>query len=426
MIRKLGKYELLRKLGEGSTSTVYLGRDPFAQRDVAIKVATPEALGNPQRGRLYSKLFLNEASLIGKLKHPHIVQIHDAVVAEKLCYIVMEYVPGGTLEEHAQPGKLLPPERIVEIVFKCSRALDFAFRQGITHRDIKPANILLGGLSDIKISDFGTAINKRQNEHTQVTGIGSPGYMSPEQIQELDLDHRTDIYSLGIVLFQLLTGRLPFIADTPYQMLYQIIHSPQPKPSELRPELPAVLDEIVGRAMARQRDERYPSWEAFSRDLAQAVRKRLLQTAPVDFADTEKFDTLRALPFFAAFSEVELWEVLRFAQWQRVAPGTVLMRDGEPGTSFCFLAEGELEVSKSGKRLNRLKRGACFGEIAATRRQHALRSASVSAVTAADIICIPASALEQASASCRMHFYQSFVEVLSDRLLLANRQLVGI
>ncbi|RIX43096.1 MAG: serine/threonine protein kinase [Rhodocyclales bacterium GT-UBC] len=425
MIRKLGKYELLRKLGEGSTSTVYLGRDPFAQRDVAIKVATPEALGNPQRGRLYSKLFLNEASLIGKLKHPHIVQIHDAVVAEKLCYIVMEYVPGGTLEEYAQPGKLLSPERIVEIVFKCSRALDFAFRQGITHRDIKPANILLTGYSDIKISDFGTAINKRQNEQTQVTGIGSPGYMSPEQIQELELDQRTDIYSLGIVLFQLLTGRLPFIAETPYQMLYQIIHSPQPKPSEVRPELPPVLDEIVARAMARQRDERYPNWDSFSRDLAQAVRSRQLQTTPIDFADTEKFDTLRALPFFADFSEVELWEVLRFAQWQRVAAGTVLMRDGEPGTSFCFLAEGELEVSKSGKRLNLLKRGACFGEMAATRRQHRLRSASVTALTSADIVCIPATALEHASASCRMHFYQSFVEVLSDRLLLANRQLIG-
>jgi serine/threonine protein kinase len=425
MIRKLGKYELLRKLGEGSTSTVYLGRDPFAQRDVAIKVATPEVLGNPQRGRIYSKLFLNEASLIGKLNHPHIVQIHDAVVAEKLCYIVMEYVPGGTLEDHAQPGKLLQPERIAEIVFKCSRALDFAFRQGITHRDIKPANILLTGYSDIKISDFGTAINKRQNDRTQVTGIGSPGYMSPEQIQELELDHRTDIYSLGVVLFQLLTGRLPFIADTPYQMLYQIIHSPQPKPSEVRPELPAVLDGIVARAMARNRDERYPSWEAFSRDLALAVRSRQLQTTHIDFGDTEKFDTLRALPFFTAFSDVELWEVLRFSQWQRVAPGTVLMRDGEPGASFCFLADGELEVSKAGKRLNILKRGDCFGEMAVTRRQNRLRSASVAALGAADIITIPGSALEQASASCRMHFYQSFVEVLADRLLLANRQLIG-
>ena len=209
MSKKLGKYELIKKLGEGATSTVYLGRDPFAQRDVAIKVATPEILGDPDKGRLYSHLFLNEASLVGKLNHPHIVQIYDAVVAEKLCYIVMEYVPGHTLEEHARPGHLLPMDRVVELIFKCTRALDFAHRIGITHRDIKPANILMSGESDIKISDFGAAIIGG-NARTQVSGVGSPAYMSPEQVQEESLDHRTDIYSLGVVMFQLLTGQLPY------------------------------------------------------------------------------------------------------------------------------------------------------------------------------------------------------------------------
>lgn len=174
MVKKLGKYELLKKLGEGASSTVYLGRDPFAQRDVAVKVASPEILGDAKRGKLYTHLFLNEASLVGKLKHPHIVQIFDAVVAEKLCYIVMEYVAGGTLEAYARPGHLLPVDRVVELIFKCTRALDFAHRLGITHRDIKPANILMSGDADIKISDFGASITSGRNERTQVSGIGSP------------------------------------------------------------------------------------------------------------------------------------------------------------------------------------------------------------------------------------------------------------
>ena len=423
MIEKLGKYELLQKLGEGATSTVYLGRDPFAQRDVAIKVASPAVLNDPKRGRLYTNLFLNEASLVGQLNHPHIVQIYDAVVTEKLCYIVMEYVAGGTLEEHARPGHLLAVDRVVELIFKCTRALDFAHRLGITHRDIKPANILLSGESDIKITDFGTAIISRQTERTQVTGIGSPGYMSPEQVQENPLDHRTDIYSLGVVMFQLLTGRLPFEADSNYKMIYQIIHSATPQPSSLRPELPPVLDQIVGRAMARDRNARYQTWGAFAQDLTQAVRDRQLQTPGGDFADTEKFDILRAMPFFAEFSDVEIWEVLRFSQWQRVPPGSVIMRDGEPGDFFCFLAAGNLKVSKAGKMLDILSKGECFGEMAVIGRQQQLRGADITAQNAADLISVSGAALQQASAACRMHFYQSFAEVLASRLSLANQRL---
>ena len=229
---KIGKYDLIRVIGQGATATVYLGNDPFAQRDVAIKVAFPEILKSPERGKLYTHLFLNEASLVGKLAHPHIVQIYDAVVAEDLCYIVMEYVRGGTLEACCSPTTLLPIERVVEIIFKCTRALDFANRIGITHRDIKPANILYSGddpaTGDIKISDFGAAIVDAP-ERTQVSGIGSPAYMSPQQVRELALDHQTDIYSLGVVMYQLLTGHLPFQASSNYNIIYQIINS-EPTP----------------------------------------------------------------------------------------------------------------------------------------------------------------------------------------------------
>ncbi len=426
MKKKLGKYELIRKLGEGATSTVYLGHDPFAQRDVAIKVASPGILRDPEKGKLYSNLFLNEASLIGKLNHPHIVQIYDAVVTEDICYIVMEYVDGGTLDAHAEPGKLLPVDRVVELIFKCTRALDFAYRLGITHRDIKPANILLAGESDIKISDFGAAITNARGDRTLVSGIGSPAYMSPQQVQEQFLDHRTDIYSLGVVMHQLLTGELPFVAGNNYNMVYQIVNGTPARPSAQRPGLPTVLDDIVGRAMAREVNDRYPTWQAFAQDLAQAVRNGQLKAPRSEFPDTEKFATLRALPFFVDFTDVEIWEALRFADWQHVAPGTTIMRDGEPGNFFCFVAEGELTVSKNGIKLDTLSNGDCFGEMAVISRHGNIRSADVTAESAASIVTIRGEALEKASESCRMHFYQGFLDVLATRLSLSNQRLAAI
>ena len=142
--------------------------------------------------------------------HPHIAQIFDAGIGEDSGYIVMEYIAGGTMERFCAPENLLPVEQVVEIVFKCTRALAFAHMQGVTHRDIKPGNILYAAEpTDVRIGDFGLALN-RGAETTQITGVGSPAYMSPEQIREELVDHRTDLYSLGVVMYQLLTGKLPF------------------------------------------------------------------------------------------------------------------------------------------------------------------------------------------------------------------------
>ncbi len=423
---KIGKYDLVRVIGRGATATVYLGKDSFAQRDVAIKVAFPDILKSPERGKLYTHLFLNEASLVGKLAHPHIVQIYDAVVAEDLCYIVMEYVQGGTLEACCTPGTLLPIERVVEIIFKCTRALDFANRIGITHRDIKPANILYSGddpaTGDIKISDFGAAIVDAP-ERTQVSGIGSPAYMSPQQVRELSLDHQTDIYSLGVVMYQLLTGLLPFQASSNYNIIYQIINTEPTRPSQLRKEIPPVLDAIVARAMAKDTKARYPSWAAFAHDLAQAFRQKQLNAPQRDFAESEKFDTLRELPFFADFTDVEIWEVLRFSYWSSIPPGAAVMRDGDRGDFFCFLAEGELKVIKGGHILNLLTTGDCFGEMAVIGKGTQTRGADIIALTESKIVTVKGDALRKASEACRMHFYQSFLEVLAGRLALANARL---
>ncbi len=273
---RIGKYEIRERLGEGMTSVVYLAHDSFASRDVAIKRLISEALHDPVRGQIYRRLMVTEASLAGRMQHPHIVQIYDAVLGEDESYIVMEYVPGGTLEAFCEPDNLLPYDRLVEIIFKCTRALDYAFHQGITHRDIKPANILLANRDnldgDIKISDFGAALLSSESDQTQVSGVGSPAYMSPQQVRELPLDHRTDIYSLGVVMYQMLCGRLPFHASNNYSMIYQITTLEALPPSTYRPDVPPALEAIVARAMAKDLDDRYPDWEAFSQDLMKAFR----------------------------------------------------------------------------------------------------------------------------------------------------------
>ena len=425
-MEKIGKYRVVRKLGEGASSEVYLCHDPFANREVAIKVVFPDSLTDADNRNLFKKLFITEASLAGKLTHPHIVQIHDAVADEGISYVVMEYVDGGTLEPHCNPGALLPLNRIVEIIFKCTRALDFANRAGVIHRDIKPANILLHGETDIKISDFGAALITTSMV-TQVSGIGSPAYMSPQQIKEHPLTLQTDIYSLGVVMYQLLTGHLPFHASNNFSMMYQITNvEPQP-PSSLRPDMPPALDLIVRKAMQKELEQRYRDWDEFSGDLAGIISSEPAAQKKEEFADSEKFNILRGLPFFANFGDAELWEVMRVSGWEYCKPGKVLMFEGQTGDFFCLLASGEVKVIKQGKLLNILNAGECFGEMAYISRDNgSVRSADVVTLSESRLITIRNEDLDSASDICRHNFDRAFMAILVDRLSLSNTRLIGV
>lgn len=419
-MRKIGKYEIVRELGKGATSVVYEAVDPFQNRHIAIKVVFPEALGDKDLGKRYRKLFVTEASLAGRLSHPHIVAIYDAVADDEASYIVMEYVDGTTLEKFTSFENLLPIQLIIEIIFKCARALDYAARQGVIHRDIKPANILLSGESDIKISDFGAALTLA-SQTTQVTGVGSPAYMSPEQVKEQPLTHQTDIFSLGVVMYQLLTGKLPFHGTNNFSMIYQIINVDPPPPSEFRNEVPPRIDAIVKRTLQKGTADRYQSWEEFTHDLVSAlgVQQKPRQGVP----ESEKFDTLRKLEFFRYFSDVDLWEVLRLAVWRKHPRDAVLIQEGDVGSSFFILAEGEVKVIKNDRLLNVLKPGECFGEMAYLGKQKFQRSASVISMSDVTAIEIRAETLAQSSETCRHHFHGAFLELLVDRLTMANTRL---
>jgi len=413
VIEKIGKYQITKELGKGATSVVYLAVDPFANRKVAVKVVQREVLGDKEHGRRFRKLFLTEASLAGKLSHPHIAAIFDAVADEEGSYIVMEYVEGGTLEQYTKIDNLLPINKTIEIVFKCCKALDYAHRHGVIHRDIKPANVLLSKDTDIKISDFGAALTTA-SETTQVTGIGSPAYMSPEQVQEQQLTHQTDIFSLGVLMYQLLTGSLPFKATNNYSMVFQIINVDPPPPSIFRPEIPTSVDLIVKKALQKNFETRYATWEDFAQDLVRVFNN--LQTPEQPVPDTEKFNTLRRLDFFRNYTDVDLWQVLHISNWNRIPAGTTLIREGETGTSFFILAAGEVKVTKNHRTLNVLKTGECFGEMAYLGRRQFKRSASVSSMTEITVIEINFDAVTGATESCRHQFTAAFLELLVARL----------
>jgi len=417
---KIGKYEIVRELGRGATSAVFEAVDPFTGRRVAIKWVLPETLKDSEHGKRYRKLFITEASLAGKLSHPHIATIFDAVAEEDGSYIVMEYVDGGTLERFTRTDTLLPVTQVLEIVFKCCKALDYAAKQGVIHRDIKPANILLTNDNQIKITDFGAALTAFA-QTTQVSGVGSPAYMSPQQVRETSLNHQTDIYSLGVVLYQMLTARLPFQASNNYSLIYHVVNSEAPPPSRFRPEVSADIDAIVARAMQKSLEARYQTWEAFSFDLANAFGSLANRVEVIP--DSEKFNTLRSLEFFKPFSDVELWEVLRITRWHRHPRDTVLIREGEVGSSFFVLAGGEVKVTKQERLLNVLRMGACFGEMAHLTKQAFVRTASVTSIGQVTVIEIQSERLLQASENCRHQFNGAFLTMLVDRLSLANTRL---
>jgi hypothetical protein len=251
--------------------------------------------------------------------------------------------------------------------------------------------------------------------------------MSPEQVKDQPLDHRTDIYSMGVVMYCLLTGRLPFEAANNFTLIYQITNAEPEPPSTYRPEVPAQVDAIVRRAMAKDLARRYATWEDFAADLAAAFRSEHFGARKAqEFADSDRFETLRRLPFFEHFSDAELWEVARISTWRHAPAGEVLMKEGEPGDYFCVLAQGEVKVTKRGKLLHLLRAGEPFGEMAYLSRKEHARGADVTVASDSSIIQVPTRRLNQASEGCRHKFDRAFMEILVERLSIANLRLSGV
>jgi eukaryotic-like serine/threonine-protein kinase len=416
---QVGKYDVQKLLGKGATGTVYLARDTFTGKEVALKTIEPEVFRDPEFGTIYRSQFLNEASLAGKLRHPHIVAILDAVVGDNSGHIAMELVTGGDLSRHATAPNLLPVADVLQIGFKCCGALEYAAKEGIVHRDIKPANIMIASGTDVKIADFGAAF-LRKSQVVQTQAMGSPYYMSPEQILGKPLTFASDMYSLGVVLYELLTGKKPLLAENLQALLDKIVKLDPLAPSEARPELPKALDRVVLRALRKFPEQRYANFTEFALELS-ALGQSVLPAASIP--DSEKYVVLKNVPMLATLADFELWDIVRAGKWRRIAKSRTIIREKEKGASFFFLASGQAKVTLGGRLLNMVNGGECFGEMSWITGGQQPRHATVESMTDCLLAEFEPPALEKMSLGAQLQLTRALVRNVSDRLALANTRI---
>ncbi len=417
------RFEIKRELGKGGMGEVYLAHDTFHQRDVAIKIARLQLMEDPEIGARAKKMWLNETRLAGKLRHPYIVELYEAGVAEDFGYLVMEYVDGGTLRPHTRPGALLPVETVIEITYKVCNALEYANTLGLLHRDIKPANIMLAAGNVVKVADFGTAYFT-QSDETQVFDVGTLPYMPPEHFKKRPPTVQSDIYAVGVMAYQLLTGALPFNANNFQDMIHQKLHEDFVPLETRRKDLAGEVRFAVHRAIHNDPEIRYASWQAFCDALALAL-PQVSRSREVAF-ESARFDTLGKLSFFSGFADAQLWEAIHISRWQDVPESTAIFEQGGAGDRIYVIARGDVVVTRDGVTLNRLGPGECFGELAYLDEQRPQRSATVRSRTPLVLIEVEVAALEQASEALQTAFTRAFMQVMVRRLRHADKRVLDV
>lgn len=420
---RIGKYELAEPLGRGTCGTVYRAFDPFVGRDVALKLAHAGKGAQAPASDQGRRTFFSEAYAAGRLSHPHIVSVFDAGIVGSDSYIVMEYVPGTTLKEWGKGApERLPLERSVEIVFRCCQALDYAHRRGIVHRDIKPSNVMLTPEGTTKIADFSIALmSARGDDSTPGVAEGTPRYMAPEQVRGVDVGPPADIYALGAVLFELISGRRVFEEPDVPTLLRQVRDEPAPGLGDVAPDCPVELAGIVDRALAKDPAERFDTCGELAAALARVHERQ--RRSDRRLATGAHRDLLRGIGFFDSFSDEEAEAILDAGSLLQYSAGETLVREGELDASFYLLVVGSAAVTKGGARIETLGRGDCFGEmgfLAETRR-----SASITADSDIVVLRVSQAQLDLAPPETQLLYYRAFTETLIYRLAVTSARLAA-
>ncbi|MCG6932826.1 MAG: serine/threonine protein kinase [Gallionella sp.] len=266
LISNLGRYEVLGELGQGAMGVVYKARDPLIDRVVAIKTINL-SLAMDEKDE-YEGRFYQEARAAGRLNHPNIVTIYDVGKSGDVAYIAMELLEGRELRDIMNEGPLLPIDQVLNIVAQVAQGLAYAHEHEIVHRDVKPSNIMVIRDGHVKITDFGIARMESSSVRTQ-TGmvLGSPKYMSPEQVMGKTIDPRSDIFSLGVMLYEMLTGQAPFDGENVNAIMYQTLNAVTPPPNTINPDVPEMVNFIVAKALAKGVEDRYQNAKDFAADL---------------------------------------------------------------------------------------------------------------------------------------------------------------
>ncbi len=402
-LESVDRYRVSGKLGQGGNAIVFLGSDPFIGRPVALKISQPGSDNKRQK-------FFVEAQSAGRLNHPNIVSIYDAGTHAAYCYIAMEYIKGITLEKHCRPDMLLPMHKAVEIIFTICNALDYAHKQKVIHRDIKPSNIMLDENGAPKLTDFGVA---QITEQTSETGLwGTPSYMSPEAIKEEALGCYSDIFSLGCVLYELLGGQQAFPGENNFTIMYKITNSEPTALSEVRQDIPPILEEIVKKSIAKDYTERYQSCLDFAYDLRVALRG--LSDNVITEKAKDVLDLVHNIPFFNNFSKEQLGELVSDSTLIKVHKGKIIVAEGDIDGAFFVILSGRALIRKGDINIATIGAGECFGEMACIAGQ--ARVAAVVAETDCILMKINATLIDRSSESIQLLFFKNFATTLVKRL----------
>jgi len=410
---KIGRYQVIKELGRGGMGAVFLAHDPFIDRQAAIKTTLIPASQRSRNLEWDKQLFFNEARAAGRLTHPHIVSLYDAIWEDDMHYLIMEYVEGTTIREYTFKKDSLPLEQVLKYFFQCAKALDYAHQKGVTHRDIKPANIMISNRDAVKISDFGIAYVEG-NSDLSVPGsfTGSAHYTSPEQLRNDSLTPQTDIFSLGVVMYEILSGTKPFEADTDIATFYKISNE-EPKPlNEYRRDIPESLQSIVNRALEKDLGKRYQTSLQLASDLSSSFDNLRFLDEEINLE--EKYHALKKIDFFKDFSSSELNHVLKNTQWLKYEDGDTIITEGEIDDCFYIIIVGKVLVKKGEKHLAVLKQGDSFGEMAHLGTIQ--RTATIKSLADTILMKINASIIDQISVHTQLRFYKGFSNTLISRL----------
>ncbi len=421
---KVSKYQLLDRIGSGTCGIVYRAYDAILSRDVAIKLSEVQA-PDAKTGRMpgAQRAFVTETLSAGRLSHPNIVSVYDAGVDGPLNYIVMEYVEGVSLKQYGKGKQQLPPHRVIQIITEVCEAIDFSHQMGIVHRDIKPANIMVSTSGDVKLLDFGIAINTSAEDAGENgrPSLGTPNYMSPEQITGKELGPRSDIYSLGTVLFEMLTGQQLFRASKVRELFRAVVHDVAPPLRTIREDLPPELERILARALAKHPQHRFAS----GAEMAQALRDVAEKIAPPDLLSPELstwMPIVNQLKFFQGFSARKITRFVSLCTLARFEGGsTALGRDTLDNHLYVIL-EGIASLQDHSGLGAVLGPGDCFGEGGFVRGDK--NPVQIDAMTDVVALKVRSSDVHELSPAEQLGYYQMIANHLSQKTTPAADELL--
>lgn len=417
-VERFAQFEVLKTLGSGRLATVYLAIDHAHDREVALKIFDPTSV--PQLTReAAEQRFTDETRAAMALRHPNIVSVYDVGHNGEVPYVVMESVYNGrTLQRYCEPkSERLGIDDAIRIIQRCSDALHYAHERGVLHRDVKPTNILMGVGLEPKLTDFGIGVLTKPGSATDTKGDLQPRrYLSPEQIIDRNVERTADVFSLGLILYEMLTGRHPFLADSLVKQYRNIVKERHVPVRKYRSDAPRVLEMIVNRCLAKRPTNRYETAMHLSANLD--VAKDVLQSSASGVAKAQIFLRVRRLSQFSAFSEEELKETILNSTYCTFRPGDEIIAEGDTASCLYIVIDGEVGVRKDTLDFVNLGPGECIGEIGALTGRP--RTATVVALDRCGLLSIPTSFLHNGPVNCQLRLKNILLQTLAERFIEVN------